>query len=457
MKRLVAALGLAAVSTWAAAAQQRPVPDPQKYDLWQRPGMPTTDDPRRIPVKEASTGDGVVRALRGGRLIDGNGGASIEDAVVVMTGNRITAAGPAAKVSVPAGATVFDVTGSTILPGLIDLHTHLSYHESPLAAYTDTEAVATIRAIEKIGLYLRSGITSLRDVASRGDVAFALKDWVRQGRLAGPRIFPAGKLITGTGGHGAERGSIGTALVDHGEIREANGPDDFRRAVREQIKAGADYIKLGSNFTREEVAAAVDEAHQLGIRVTADAHTYFIQWAVEAGIDCIEHPLPRDDETIRLMKARGTYAVPTLVPYINIFDQSGGYFGSVSRRFSFSKEDNFKMLQRLKAAGITMGIGTDLIYDWYQKLPEPYLIELKQFVAAGFTPMQAIQAATRNGAEILGMLDKVGTIETGKLADVLVVDGDPIADIEALRRVRYVFVDGRPVVARPAVPQISRR
>lgn len=262
--------------------------------------------------------------------------------------------------------------------------------------------MATIRAIEKMGLYLRSGITSLRDVASRGDVAFALKDWVRQGRLAGPRIFPAGKLITGTGGHGAERGSIGTALVDHGEIREANGPDDFRRAVREQIKAGADYIKLGSNFTREEVAAAVDEAHQLGIRVTADAHTYFITWAV-------------------------------------------------------AKEDNFRMLQRLKAAGITMGIGTDLIYDWYQKLPEPYLIELKQFVAAGFTPMQTLQAATRNGAEILGMLDRLGTIETGKLADVLVVDGDPLANIDALRRVRYVFVDGRPLLARPAERQISGR
>lgn len=431
--------------------------EPTQYDLWQRPGMRTTDDPRRIPVKAPEDPDTTTWALTGARLWDGTGRAPVAGATVLIVGNRIAAAGPGAAVEVPDGTVVVDVGGATVMPGLIDLHTHLAYHETPVDAYADTEALATVRAMEKLRRYLRAGITSLRDVASAGDVAFALKLGVRSGRITGPRIFPAGKLITATGGHGAERGALGTALVEHGEIREANGPDDFRAAVREQIKAGADVIKLGSNFTREEVAAAVDEAHQLGIRVTADAHTFYIRWAVEAGIDCIEHPLPRSQETIELMAARGTYAVPTLVPYIRIFDESGGYFGSISRRFYFSKEENLKMLRRLKEAGITMGIGTDLIYDWYRSLPDPYLTELQQFLAVGFTPAEALLAATRNGAEILGMLDRLGTLEAGKLADLIVVDGDPLADIEALRRIRTVVVDGKVAVADPAMDPAVRR
>lgn len=446
-----AALTAFTLAAAAAVSLTAQIQRPPEYDLWQKPGLLTTDDPRRLPIKAPANPDRTVRVLRGGRLIDGTGAAPVENATVVITGNHITAAGPTASVQVPPGATVLDATGATIMPGLIDLHTHLSYHDEPVQAYSDTEALSTVRAVYKLQRYLATGITAVRDTGSRGDVPYALKEGVRNGQIAGPRVFPAGRVITGTGGHGAERSpTLGALLVAHGDAREANGPDDFRAAVREQIKAGADYIKLASNFTKEEVAAAIDEAHQLGIRVTADAHTFYIKWAVEAGIDCIEHPLPRDEETIALMRAKKTYAVPTLVPYMIIFNDAGGYFGSISRRFSFSKDENLELLNRLKAAGLTMGIGTDLVYDWYKRLPDPYLTELKQFRAAGFTPMETLQAATRNGADILNMLDKLGTLEPGKLADVLVVNGDPLADVENLRNIRYVLVDGKVQIARPA-------
>ena len=229
-------------------------------------------------------------------------------------------------------------------------------------------------------------------------------------------------------------------------MREASGPDDWREAVREQFKRGADFIKIGSHFTAEEVAAAADEAHALGLKITADAETFYITRAVEAGVDMIEHPLPRTEETIRMMAAAGTEAVPTLIPYIYIFDLSGGYYGSTSRRFSFSKDDNLALLRRMHEAGIKMGIGTDLVVDWFRYLPASYINELRQFIAIGYTPEEALITATRTNAELLDMADKLGTLEPGKLADVLVVDGRPDRDVGDLSNVDVVIRDGEIVV-----------
>lgn len=221
---------------------------------------------------------------------------------------------------------------------------------------------------------------------------------MRERRVPGPRVFPVGRLIVGIGGHGAEGLPIHAPL--YGAIREASGPDDWREAVREQFEAGADAIKVASHFSREEIRAAVEEAHALGLRVMADAKTFYIQWAVEAGVDDIEHPLPRTDKTIRLMAERGTDAVPTLTTYSYIFDLSGGYFGSTSRRFSFSKEENLELVRRMRRAGIRMGVGTDLVSDWFRFLPGAYITELKQLQAAGYSPAEALVAATwcREGA-----------------------------------------------------------
>lgn len=414
---------------------------------WVGESTAVSDDPRRVPVAPGPRGPEGSIVLRGGRVFDGTGSAA-KPATVVIERNRIVAVLPPDVTQWPANARVIDVAGKTVMPGLIDLHTHLTYTEpnTPEEQAEEGES-ATLRGAERLRVYAQSGITSVRDVASEGTAPFRLKQWVAENRLPGPRVFAAGQLITGTGGHGAE-GMWRKSCHDQpvAAVREASGPDDWREAVREQFKRGADLIKLASHYSRAEVAAAVDEAHTLGLKVTVDAETFYIQWAVEAGADTIEHPLPRSDETIRLMARNGTASVPTLVPYIYIFDLAGGYFGSTSRRFDFSKEANLEMLRKLKRAGIKLGVGTDLVTDWFRYLPNAYITELKQFVAVGFTPEQALVAATRTSAEILGMDDKLGTLAAGKLADVIVVDGQPDRNLDDLSRVSLVVRDGHVIL-----------
>lgn len=409
-----------------------------------RPGTAVTDDPRRVVIPPGDAGPEGSIVLTGGRVFDGTG-APARDATVVLEGNRITALLPPGTRNFPDGARVVDVSGHTVLPGLIDLHTHLTYTDvgvSPADAVD--EADATLRAVERLRYYIESGITSVRDVGSHQDVPFRLKEWVRQRRIPGPRVFPAGQLITGTGGHGAE--GLTPAAPLYGAVVEAEGPDAWRAAVRENFKRGADVIKVASHFSRDEIAAAVEEAHTLGIRVTCDCETFYIDWAIEAGVDMIEHPLPRSDETIRRMADTGVGAVPTAVPYVYIFDIAGGYWGSTSRRFTFSKEDNVEMLRRLREAGVTLGVGTDLVMDWFRYLPTAYLTELKTFVEAGYTPAEALRAATGTSADLLDVGDRLGTLEPGKLADLLVVEGRPDEALDDLVRVRMVIRDGEVVV-----------
>jgi imidazolonepropionase-like amidohydrolase len=410
------------------------------------PSMPTSDDPRRVPVPPGPQGPDGAIVLRGGRIFDGTG-APAREGTLVIERNRITKVLPPGSADWPTGARVIDVAGRTVMPGLIDLHTHLDY------AYPDspelTDAAAALRGAEKLRYYIESGITSVRDVGSGSDVPFQLKQWVQTRRLVGPRVFAAGRLIVGTGGHGTEgspRSGPAYGALHNSEMREAKGPDDWREAVREQFAAGADVIKIASHFSKPEAAAAIEEAHALGLKVTCDCENFYVQWAVEAGVDVVEHPLPRTDETIALMAQKGVAADPTLVPYIYIFDISGGYFGSTSRRFTFSKAANLEMLKRLKKAGLKIGVGTDLVETWYRYLPAPYLTELRQFVAAGFSVPEALVAATKTNSEILDMDDKLGTLVAGKLADVLVVEGRPDQELADLLKVQLVIRDGEVVV-----------
>lgn len=405
------------------------------------PQTPVSNDPRRVPRAPGPEGPDGWLVLRGGRVFDGTGAAA-RPATLVIERNRVRAVqDPGAAATWPANARVLDVTGKTVLPGLVDLHTHITYVDPAPDPRTGSSMA---RAIERLRYYIETGITSIRDVASDGEVPFLLKQWVQDNRISGPRVFAAGQLITGTGGHGAEGLRRGSNLED--AIREAEGPDDWRKAVREQFKKGADVIKIASHFSKDEVRAAVEEAHALGVRVTCDCENFYIEWAVEAGVDSIEHPLPRTDRAIAEMARKGVASVPTLVPYEIIFDESGGYFGSTSRRFTFSKEANVEMLRRLKRGGVKLGVGTDLVMGWYKYLPEPYITELKRFVEAGFTIPEALTAATKTSAEILDMGHLVGTLEPGKLADVLVVTGRPDANLDDLANVDLVIRDGRVVV-----------
>lgn len=407
------------------------------------PGQVTSDDPRRVPEPATPRGPEGVTVLRGGRVFDGTG-APARPATVVIERNRIVRVLPAQATDWPRDARVIDVTGKTVMPGLIDLHTHLSYIEPPIST---TEHVAdqdaALRGAERLRYFIESGVTSVRDVASIGNVPFVLKRWVARNAIPGPRVFAAGQLLTGRGGHGAD----GQEISLDASVIERTGADAWRLAVRDLFARGADLIKIASHFSRDEVKAAVDEAHALGLKVTCDCETFYIQWAVEAGVDMIEHPLPRSDATIRLMAERGVEADPTVYVYTYFFGRfGGGYFGSTSRRFHFGDSLNVDVMRRMKVAGIKMGVGTDLIVDWFRSMPHPYINELKYFTQVGYSVPEALVAATRTSAELLDMEDKLGTLEAGKLADVLVVDGRPDERLDDLAKVSLVIRDGWLVV-----------
>jgi imidazolonepropionase-like amidohydrolase len=425
-----------------AAAQTTPTDTVPRTERWKflSPSTPVSDDPRRIPVPGTPSGPPGTLVLRGGRVFDGTG-TPAHDGTLVIERNKILKVLAPGSTAWPADARVVDVTGKTVMPGLIDLHTHLTYPDPGTPdAIANSMSDATLRGIDHLRYFIESGITSIRDVGSQNDVPFRLQAWVLENRIPGPRIFAAGRLITGIGGHGADGGNYNSTAA--GMIKIASGPDGWRDAVREEFAEGADLIKIASHFTPAEVSAAAQEAHALGLKVTCDCETFYITWAVEAGVDMIEHPLPRSDATIALMAKRGTQADPTLIPYMLIFNSEGGYYGTPSRRFTFSKDANFLVAQKMKAAGIPLGIGTDLVVNWYRYLPWPYITELHQFVRLGYTVPEVLVNATRTNAHLLDMGDKLGTLEPGKLADVTVIDGKPDVDLDDLAKVDMVIRDG---------------
>ena len=446
---LLAGLGLAVLVLPAGAARQ--------YDLRQRPGTSTTEDPRRVPVPPRDLSSEPVLVLRGGTLIDGTGREPVPNAVIVLQGNRIVDVGPAAAVRTPAKADrVIDVTGSWIVPGLVDLHIHFTQQRGDdFQKYRDSPAAAAIRGVLLASQLIDGGITAVRDVGTLDDVALKIKEASQRHLIDAPRVFWAGKLIGSRGGHGDEITETASGrprpLEGSGRHRVANGPADWRLAVREQIRMGADLIKLTAPFTKDEVAAAIDEAHMLGIRVTADAFGDYVTWASEAGIDAIEHPLAIPDTTLTLMAKKGTAFVPTMTAFYNpttigypsAHIPPGAFYYTMSRRFSMTHEDNMATLRKARAANVKMGIGTDIPFENERRYPGDYFQELRFFKEAGYTNEEVLTIATRNGGEILGIPDMLGTLEKGKLADVFVVGGDPLQDIENLRKTRLVIADGR--------------
>ena len=411
---------------------------PQDVRDLQDPDMPVSDDPRRLPRLPGPRGPDRTLVLYGGLVFDGTGAAATERTVVLRR-NRIEALLPADSQDWPSGAEVRDVDGMMILPGLIDLHVHVdqglplprgdrfSWGYQAVRSPED----AALRGAEILRFYIESGITSVRGVGSQGDVAFRLKDWVAQNRLPGSRVFPAGRAITGRGG----------------EFPAVTGPETWRGLVRDQFHRGADLIKLHMPFTKEEAAAAIDEAHALGIRVTVDSEAYYTQWAVEAGVDSIEHVLPLADETIRLMAEKGVANIPTLAVMKYQIDAHGGIYDSYTMRtWDQTFESILDVGRRLKEAGIKLGVGLDLVWDWNRMLPTAYIDELKYFTQIGYSIPETLVAATKTNAEILHMGDLLGTVEPGKLADIVVVKGRPDRNLDDLANVEWVIRDGYTVV-----------
>jgi imidazolonepropionase-like amidohydrolase len=403
--------------------------------------------------------------IRGGTLIDGTGREPQNDAVVVVTDDRFSAVGVRGDVEIPRDARVIEARGMFLIPGLIELHDHMTTETTFMSAIEDV-VDGTIAAVQHLKLELYAGITTARDVGSMGDVPFKMRDAILRGELEGPRVFVAGEAIHATGGHGDEGYPLDKDLYlktlklspyslapSRGKGPEGPvGPWEWRGAVRRQIHRGADLIKVMSNFTPEEIQAAVDEAHQLGFRVTTDSNTVYTKWAVEAGVDSVEHPMPRDDETIRMMAEKGIYSVPTLIAYELIFEEDGGYYWSLHRRDFFGdagrnaglyRERNLDVFRRMHRAGVKMGVGTDIFGDLRSQIPTNYIRELQLMVEGGYSPMEALVAATRIGAEVIGVERDIGTVEVGKLADLVVLAENPLKDFEAIRSRRLVMKDGR--------------
>ena len=379
-----------------------------------------------------------VVALTGGTLIDGNGGAPVPDAVVLIQGKKILQAGPAAKVKVPEKAEKIDVRGKFILPGFIDCHIHTTYPFNEGEYFTDTDASTTLRALYLMNLYLKSGVTSVRDVGSNVPSMQGLMGAQAAGYIDSIRLFPCGDVITVTGGHGD--GLKGTSAV--------NGPWEWRKAVRQMNKDGFDHIKISPTFTLEEATAAVDEAKTLGMRITAHGGgasdttpTTMTRVAVQAGVQCIEHLNEMEDDVLDLMAQKGVYNVPTMAVYRDLYKAGLTPRVLVEKRH-WSQVMHETLFRKARERKILMGIGTDYVID-LKHYPASYFDELKYFVELGVSPMETLVTATKHGAIILGKADEIGTIEAGKLADIQVVKGDPLKSFDVLGNPEIVVVDGR--------------
>jgi len=383
--------------------------------------------------------DGPVTALVGGTVIDGTGTAPVPNATVLVQGAKILAVGPAATVKVPKGANVIDLRGKFILPGFIDCHTHITSETDQLEYHTDTNSLAALRGLQLMNFYLKSGVTAIRDVGSPIESIQALRKAQEMGYVDTIRLFPCGYLITVTGGHGD--GMHGALAVD--------GPWAFRKAVREMNKEGFRHIKISPTFTPEEARAAVDEAKTLGMHITAHGGgfsdtipTTMTRIAVEAGVECIEHWNEMEDDVLDLMAQKGVTDVPTLTIYRESYKVDDISRFLIEKRH-WSQAMHETLFRKARDRKIVMGIGTDAGGQYRKQYPKIYFDEMRYFVELGASPMEAIVAATKNGAQILGMTDELGTVEAGKLADLQVLGADPLKSFDALGKPEIVFVNGK--------------
>ncbi len=380
--------------------------------------------------------------LRGPTLIDGKGGRPVPNVDVLIEGDRIAAVESNGALPVPSGAQVIDLAGQWLLPGMIDLHIHSYSYDDPPNTKVQPEAYTALLAARNLYRHLCAGVTTVRDVGTQRAINISAARAIKEKVIPGPRMFACGLFISQTGGHCSENPLC---------AREADGVADVRAAVREQWKAGADWIKITVNgyptvveFTVEELKAAVDETHRLGRKVACHASILPATWnAVDAGVDTIEHGCQLDEEICDAMAEKGITLIPTGAVYVGLAkerDDKG--MGPEASRVLWERAATHKdAIRNALKAGVKIGAGT----DW---APIHVPDELVFMVNAGLTPMQAIESATRIGAETLGIADKVGTIEAGKLAEMVVVDGDPLADISALCHVSMVFQGGK-IVHRP--------
>jgi imidazolonepropionase-like amidohydrolase len=396
-------------------------------------------------------------AIRAGKVLDVRTGKYAANQIIWIQGERIKAIGNAAELErqIPAGAKTIDLSRFTVLPGLIDCHTHLTYRPTdvgPAGLHVSYPRQALIGA-RNARVTLEAGFTTVRNLDAGGYSDIALRDAINAGDVPGPRILASGPALSITGGHGDE--NFLAPQYDFSAGGVADGIEGVTRKVRENIKFGADVIKFmatggvlseGDNpalaqYSPEEMKAIVENAHELGRRVAAHAHGALgIKYAVLAGVESIEHGSYINDEDIELMKQRGTYLVPTvyLEDWLMENIESLGLTQNMKDKARVVLPIARKNLSHAFQSGVKVAFGTDsAVY--------PHGLNAHEFgsmVSMGLPPLTAIQAATVNAADLIGWSDRVGTLEPGKFADLVAVDGDPLANVRVLESVKFVMKGG---------------
>src|SRR5881394_655838 len=417
-------------------------------------------------------------ALKAARLFDGKSNALVQNAVVIVQGDKIVDA--ANNLPIPSGAQVIDLGDATLSPGFMDAHTHLTadfsanYNERRLQELDLNVSEQAIRATVFARATVEAGFTTVRDLGSRfvGSHEFvdvALRNSINKGTIVGPRMLVATKGIGATGGHFDPTSGFRDFLFGREPDYTdgiANGPDEIRKAVRFEVKNGADVIKAAVSggvlslvdevdtpqLTPAEMAALVDESHRLRKKVAVHCHgDQAAREAIEAGVDSIEHGSFMKPETLTMMKKKGAFLTPTLMASEWIMGKLDNYPRGLQAKAKAATAARSEMFHNAIKMGIKISFGTDAaVFPHGQNAKE-----FKLMVDLGMTPIDALKSATANDAELLGLVQKVGTLEKGKLADIVAVPGDPTADITATERVSFVMKEGKIIRNGPPTAQTA--
>src|SRR5205809_5805809 len=415
-------------------------------------------------------------ALKAARLFDGRSSSLLQNGVVIVRGDKIVDAG--SNLQIPSGVEVIDVGEATLSPGFMDAHTHLTadfsgnYNERRLQQLDLNVSEQAIRATAFARATVEAGFTTVRDlgsrfVASHEFVDVALRNSINKGIIVGPRMLVATKGIGATGGHFDPTSGFRDFLFG----REpdftdgiANGPDEIRKAVRFEVKNGADVIKAAVSggvlsladevdtpqLTPAEMAALVDESHRLRKKVAVHCHgDQAAREAIEAGVDSIEHGSFMKPETLTMMKKKGTFLTPTLMASEWIMGKLDNYRPALQAKAKAAYRARSEMFRNAVKMGIKISFGTDAaVFPHGQNAKE-----FKLMVDLSMKPIDALKSATANDAELLGIAQKVGTLEKGKLADIIAMPGDPTSDITATERVTFVMKEGKIIRQGPRTAQ----
>lgn len=393
-----------------------------------------------------------ITAIVGGHVVDVEKGRTLENAVVLIDGERIAAIGAAGEVEIPEDANTIDVDGRYLIPGLMNMHVHPGLvlpGKMAAALANETEAALALRMASAARGMLQAGVTTIRIPGDRRHADLALDRSIRRGESIGPRIFSAGEPLVITGGHGSDAG-----------VAYADGPYELVKEARRQVSLGASWIKIlisggiateGGSIaealmTPEEMEAVIDASHRFGAKVTAHSgSSAATSVAVDAGIDCIEHGYTLDRQVLRKMKKAGTWLVPTIVvsqpATAPFFERIGSPQWYLDRRNSVGKK-HWEMLETAIAEGVSIGLGTDQLPQEPNDGTTATVREAEYYVEAGMTPLQALQSGTIQTARLLEADDEIGSIAVGKYADIVAVPGDPVDDISALRNLDFVMKGG---------------